>query len=157
MSPTIRRAADPARGAGDNRQGAPQEKITKGSSAAAPRKIKFNVGERTSKFMADTQGNAYEVLDVIGEGAYGVVISALHRPSGTKVAIKKIAPFDHSMFALRTLRELKLLKYFAEEGLSENVRIIRCFANNRSFPCSISSDRSRMNHSKRVSPCRFRN
>lgn len=66
-------------------------------------------------------GTAYQVLDVIGEGAYGVVISALHRPTGTKVAIKKIAPFDHSMFALRTLRELKLLKYFVEEGVSENV------------------------------------
>ncbi len=60
---------------------------------------------------------------MIGEGAYGVVISALHRSSGTKVAIKKIAPFDHSMFALRTLRELKLLKYFAEEGVSENVGV----------------------------------
>lgn len=57
----------------------------------------------------------------MGEGAYGVVASAVHRPSGSKVAIKKIAPFDHSMFALRTLRELKLLKYFAEEGVSENV------------------------------------
>jgi len=61
------------------------------------------------------------VIDVIGEGAYGVVVSATHRPSGTKVAIKKVAPFEHSMFALRTLRELKLLKYFAEEALSENV------------------------------------
>lgn len=50
-----------------------------------------------------------------------MVASAVHRPSGSKVAIKKIAPFDHSMFALRTLRELKLLKYFAEEGVSENV------------------------------------
>ena len=45
----------------------------------------------------------------------------MHRPSNTKVAIKKIAPFDHPMFALRTLRELKLLKYFAAEGVSENV------------------------------------
>jgi hypothetical protein len=39
------------------------------------------------------------------------------------VAIKKIAPFEHALFALRTLRELKLLKYFAEEGVSENVSI----------------------------------
>lgn len=58
---------------------------------------------------------------MIGEGAYGVVVSAVHRASGTKVAIKKVAPFDHAMFALRTLRELKLLKYFAEEGVCENV------------------------------------
>jgi mitogen-activated protein kinase 1/3 len=61
------------------------------------------------------------VIDIIGEGAYGVVASATHKASKTKVAIKKIAPFDHTMFALRTLRELKLLKYFAEEGVSENV------------------------------------
>lgn len=44
-------------------------------------------------------------------------MSAIHRSSGTKVAIKKIAPFEHSMFCLRTLRELKLLKYFAECGV----------------------------------------
>lgn len=68
---------------------------------------------------------------MIGEGAYGVVVSAVHRQTGMKVAIKKIAPFDHSMFALRTLRELKLLKYFAEEGVSENVSTcsISTFAN----------------------------
>lgn len=44
-------------------------------------------------------------------------MSAIHRSSGAKVAIKKIAPFEHSMFCLRTLRELKLLKYFAECGV----------------------------------------
>ena len=62
--------------------------------------------------------------DVVGEGAYGIVCSALHRPTGRKVAIKKIAPFDHSMFALRTLRELKLLKFLSEAGVSENVRLV---------------------------------
>jgi len=30
-------------------------------------------------------------------------------------------PFDHSMFALRTLRELKLLRFFAEHQVSENL------------------------------------
>jgi mitogen-activated protein kinase 1/3 len=79
------------------------------SAAAAPRKVRFNVGTN------------YQVLDVVGEGAYGVVCSAVHRPSGRKVAIKKIAPFDHSMFALRTLRELKLLKFLSEAGVSENI------------------------------------
>jgi len=68
-------------------------------------------------------GTQYQVLDVVGEGAYGVVASALHRPSGTKVAIKKIAPFEHAMFCLRTLRELKLLKFLSEAGVSENVRL----------------------------------
>jgi hypothetical protein len=39
------------------------------------------------------------------------------------VAIKKIAPFEHSMFCLRTLRELKLLKYFAECGVRPSVAL----------------------------------
>ena len=71
--------------------------------------IRFNVGSR------------YRVCDVIGEGAYGVVCSAVHRSTGHKVAIKKIQPFDHQMFALRTLRELKLLRYFQECEVSENI------------------------------------
>ncbi|KAK1222365.1 mitogen activated protein kinase [Marasmius sp. AFHP31] len=79
------------------------------TAAPAPRKVRFNVGTQ------------YQVLDVVGEGAYGIVCSAVHRPSGRKVAIKKIAPFDHSMFCLRTLRELKLLKFLSEAGVSENI------------------------------------
>lgn len=43
--------------------------------------------------------------------------SALHKPSSQKVAIKKITPFDHSMFCLRTLREMKLLRYFNHENI----------------------------------------
>lgn len=48
------------------------------------RRIRFSVGDK------------YRVLEVIGEGAYGVVCSAIYRASGQRVAIKKIAPFDHS-------------------------------------------------------------
>ena len=43
--------------------------------------------------------------------------SAIHKPSVQKVAIKKIIPFDHSMFCLRTLREMKLLRYFNHENI----------------------------------------
>lgn len=71
--------------------------------------VSFNIGSR------------YRVIEVIGEGAYGVVCSAVHRRSGVKVAIKKIAPFDHQLFALRTLRELKLLCYWQESDVSENI------------------------------------
>ncbi|WOO79719.1 Mitogen-activated protein kinase [Vanrija pseudolonga] len=105
---TVRRS-EPQRAATSSAMAAVQEKLTRGSNAQAPRKVRFNVG------------STYLIVDVIGEGAYGVVVSAIHRPSNTKVAIKKIAPFDHSMFALRTLRELKLLKYFADQGVSENI------------------------------------
>ncbi|KAI6129582.1 mitogen-activated protein kinase [Pisolithus croceorrhizus] len=92
----------------DSQQTAAQSK-SRSHAQAAPRKVRFNVGTQ------------YQVLDVVGEGAYGIVCSAIHRPSGRKVAIKKIAPFDHSMFCLRTLRELKLLKFLSEAGVSENI------------------------------------
>lgn len=98
-------------------------------NAAGSRKISFNVSEQ------------YDIQDVVGEGAYGVVwyvflssafavvssklkvltpllfSSAIHKPSSQKVAIKKITPFDHSMFCLRTLREMKLLRYFNHENI----------------------------------------
>ncbi|CAG8536498.1 7920_t:CDS:2 [Paraglomus occultum] len=77
------------------------------------RKLNFNVGEN------------YEVLDVVGEGAYGVVCSAVHKPSGQKVAIKKITPFDHSMFCLRTLREIKLLRYFNHENIIAILDVVK--------------------------------
>lgn len=108
---------------------------------------------------------------MIGEGAYGVVCSAVHRSTGNKVAIKKITPFEHSsetsslvscyctpdaealaiVFALRTLRELKLLRYFAEHNVSENVseaivpklpNSLRCPS--RSSPSSTLSSRLRL-------------
>lgn len=96
----------------------------------APRKVRFNVGPclfpshpsiLPRAHPAPSTGSQYQVLDVVGEGAYGIVCSAVHRPTGRKVAIKKIAPFDHSMFCLRTLRELKLLKFLSEAGVCENV------------------------------------
>lgn len=66
-------------------------------------------------------GDDYQLLHAIGEGAYGTVASALHKPTGRQVAIKKILPFDHTLFCLRTLRELKLLKFFTETCLNENI------------------------------------
>jgi len=43
--------------------------------------------------------------------------SAIHIPCQPKVAIKWITPFDHSMFCLRTLREIKLLRHFNHENI----------------------------------------
>ncbi|PWN39394.1 putative MAP kinase Kpp2 [Ceraceosorus guamensis] len=70
-------------------------------------------------------GQNYTVVDVIGEGAYGVVCSAIHNPSQTRVAIKRITPFDHSMFCLRTLREIKLLRHFNHENIISILDMIR--------------------------------
>jgi mitogen-activated protein kinase 1/3 len=51
--------------------------------------------------------------------------SATHIPSQRKVAIKRITPFDHSMFALRTLREIKLLRHFNHENIISILDILR--------------------------------
>ena len=67
-------------------------------------------------------GDDYKILHGLGEGAYGTVVAALHKPSGREVAIKKVLPFEHTLFCLRTLRELKLLKFFSESCVNENVR-----------------------------------
>lgn len=57
----------------------------------------------------------YEIIDVIGQGAYGIVVAAKDKECKDKtkelVAIKKIdKAFEHKIFAKRTLRELRLLK-----------------------------------------------
>ncbi|PAV15134.1 mitogen activated kinase [Pyrrhoderma noxium] len=78
-----------------------------------------------NRIMNFAAGSNYDVQEVIGEGAYGVVCSAIHIPSGRKVAIKRITPFDHSMFCLRTLREIKLLRHFNHENIISILDILR--------------------------------
>lgn len=68
-----------------------------------------------SKFDVDSR---YEVLDVIGRGAYGVVVAAMDHVTNRHVAIKKISDiFDHATFAKRTLREVRLLRLLRHENL----------------------------------------
>ena len=54
-----------------------------------------------------------------------MVSSAVHVPTQRKVAIKRITPFDHSMFCLRTLREIKLLRHFHHENIISILDILR--------------------------------
>lgn len=54
--------------------------------------------------------SSYKVIDILGRGGYGVVCSAIHKSSGTMVAIKKINPFGNSLVCIRTIREILLLK-----------------------------------------------
>lgn len=67
----------------------------------------------------------YQIHELVGEGAYGVVCSAIHKPTGQKVAIKKIEPFERAMACIRTLRELKLLKHFNHENIISVLAIQR--------------------------------
>ncbi|KAL7598553.1 mitogen-activated protein kinase homolog NTF3 [Lactuca sativa] len=66
-------------------------------------------------FEIDTK---YVPIKPIGRGAYGIVCSSVNRETNEKVAIKKIHnAFDNRIDALRTLRELKLLRHLRHENV----------------------------------------
>ena len=63
----------------------------------------------------------YEIIDPVGSGAYGVVAAAkdTSEEGGNNLfAIKKIEKaFEHKVFALRTLRELKIMRLLNHENV----------------------------------------
>jgi hypothetical protein len=68
----------------------------------------------------------YEIREVIGQGAYGVVCSALDHKTNSFVAVKKIENIlDHRSLAKRTLRELKLVRAFQHENILGLERVMR--------------------------------
>ncbi|PHT39491.1 Mitogen-activated protein kinase -like protein NTF3 [Capsicum baccatum] len=68
-----------------------------------------------SLFEIDTK---YVPIKPIGRGAYGIVCSSVNRETNEKVAIKKINnAFENRVDALRTLRELKLLRHLRHENV----------------------------------------
>jgi len=70
--------------------------------------------------------NKYVMKELIGQGAYGVVCSALDVAKGSLVAIKKIENvFDHRSLAKRTLRELQLCRALQHENILGLDRVIR--------------------------------
>uniref|UniRef100_A0A7N8WPL0 Mitogen-activated protein kinase n=1 Tax=Mastacembelus armatus TaxID=205130 RepID=A0A7N8WPL0_9TELE len=62
-------------------------------------------------------GPRYTDLSYIGEGAYGMVCSAMDNLTKQRVAIKKISPFEHQTYCQRTLREIKILLRFHHENI----------------------------------------
>ena len=72
-----------------------------------------------------TVGPRYTQLQYIGEGAYGMVVSALNNTEKARVAIKKISPFEHQTYCQRTLREIKILTRFDHENIIDIKDIIR--------------------------------
>ena len=64
----------------------------------------------------------YEIIDPVGSGAYGVVVAAkdttVEDENNNLVAIKKIEKaFEHKVFTLRTLRELKIMRLLDHENV----------------------------------------
>ncbi|KAL6430919.1 hypothetical protein ACFW04_007010 [Cataglyphis niger] len=70
-------------------------------------------------------GPRYTNLSYMGEGAYGMVVSAYDNVTKTKVAIKKISPFEHQTYSQRTLREIKILTRFKHENIIDIRDILR--------------------------------
>jgi len=70
----------------------------------------------------------YEIIDAVGQGAYGIVVAAKDKTAVKKekmhVAIKKIEKaFEHPLFTKRTLRELKILRLLKHENVI-NIRTL---------------------------------
>lgn len=73
----------------------------------------YSIGQ--TLFVIDTK---YVPIKPIGKGAYGVVCSSFNTETNEKVAIKKINNvFENRIDALRTLRELKLLRHIRHENV----------------------------------------
>ena len=73
-----------------------------------------------TKFVVE---NRFEILDPMGQGAYGVVVAAKDLEAEDEgddnlVAIKKIErAFEHKVFMQRTLRELKIQRLLQHENI----------------------------------------
>jgi cyclin-dependent kinase-like len=62
--------------------------------------------------------NKYEVLGVVGEGAYGVVLKCKNKETSEVVAIKKFKESeDDEMVKKSTLREVKILRMLKQENV----------------------------------------
>ena len=70
-------------------------------------------------------GPRYHSLQFLGEGAYGVVASAMDTIAKERVAIKKVSPFEHQTYCQRTLREVKILTRLKHENIID-LRDIIC-------------------------------
>ncbi|PFX27245.1 Cyclin-dependent kinase-like 5 [Stylophora pistillata] len=64
--------------------------------------------------------NKYEVLGIVGEGAYGVVLRCRHKETNEIVAVKKFKDSEENEDVKRTtLRELKVLRMLKQENIVE--------------------------------------
>ncbi len=89
---------------------------------------------RSEFFQPSLVGNHYEVESVIGQGSYGVVVSAVEVNTGTRVAVKRITNvFDDQPEAVRTLRELKFLRLLKDHENIISLRDVLLPENPRSF------------------------
>ena len=69
--------------------------------------------------------NKYEILGIVGEGAYGIVYKAKNKDNGDIVAIKKFKESEEDEVVKKTtLREVKMLRTLKQENI---VNLIEAF------------------------------
>ncbi len=70
--------------------------------------------------------NKYEVLGVVGEGAYGIVLRCRNKESGDIVAIKQFKESDDDEILRKTtLREVKILKMLRHSNIVKFLEAFR--------------------------------
>lgn len=75
-----------------------------------------------AEFIVDIK---YRIIAPIGKGSYGMVCSAINQETGQKVAIKKIEnTFVNHKDTKRTLREIKLLRYFEHDNILKVIDVL---------------------------------
>ncbi len=63
-------------------------------------------------------GSNYEIVKLLGSGSYGSVCEAIHKPTKTKVAIKKVLNlFEDRVDCKRVLREVHLLRKLSHPNI----------------------------------------
>ena len=62
-------------------------------------------------FIVDSKNMEYEVVQKVGRGAYGVVVSAKDKKKGTKVAIKKVHNAFEDLIDAKSHRCREVLKW----------------------------------------------
>ncbi|VDP03458.1 unnamed protein product [Schistosoma mattheei] len=62
-------------------------------------------------------GPRFDNVQYVGEGAYGIVVSAFDCQRNEKVALKKVSPFEHQTYSQRTYREIWILSRMDHENV----------------------------------------
>ncbi|CAI2729477.1 unnamed protein product [Schistosoma spindalis] len=62
-------------------------------------------------------GPRFDNVQYVGEGAYGIVVSAFDCQRNEKVALKKVSPFEHQTYSQRTYREIWILSRMDHENI----------------------------------------
>lgn len=70
--------------------------------------------------------NKYEILGVVGEGAYGIVLKARNKENGEYVAVKKFKESeDDESVRKTTIREVKVLRMLKHENIVQLKEVFR--------------------------------